>query len=98
MLMLLLLLVGNERRNKEHIHIEVLDIREKSMTFKAVSPLNQGLPFGSRFLAEDLTRLGGGNYELRVLGEGTIGERIFAEYLDEAIDDQPESDSFDDQP
>ena len=69
-MLMLFLLVGNERRNKEHIHIEVLDIREKSMTFKAVSPLNQGLR-SLRFLAEDLTRLGG-NCEPRVLGEGPL--------------------------
>ena len=78
MALFIMIMIGNESRKSEHIHIEILSIEENSITFKAVSPRNQGLPFGSRFLAKDLLNLTGGNYEVEVLGEGTIGERIFA--------------------
>jgi hypothetical protein len=76
-----MILLGNDRTHKDNIHIEVLEIKDNSILFKAVSPRNQGLPFGSRFLAEDLSHLTGGHYEIVVLGEGTLGERILAEYI-----------------
>ena len=73
-----MVMIGNETGKKENIHIEIISIEDNAITFKAVSPRNQGLPFGSRFLVKDLLNLTGGNYEVEVLGEGTIGERIFA--------------------
>ena len=73
-----MIMIGNETNKKENIHIEIVSIEEDSIVFKAVSPKNQGLPFGSRFLVKDLLNLTGGNYEVEVLGEGTIGERILA--------------------
>ena len=71
-----MIILGNEKTHKDNIHIEIIEIKEDALIFKAVSPRNQGLPFGSRFLAEDLSRLSGGHYEIVVLGEGTLGERI----------------------
>ena len=59
-----------------------MEIEDNFVIFKAVSPINQGLPFGSRFLANLLTNRSGGHYELTVLGEGTISERIRARYTD----------------
>lgn len=82
MALFIMILIGNESSKKENIHIEILSIEDNSITFKAVSPKNQGLPFGSRFLVKDLLNLAGGNYNVEVLGEGTVGERIFAESYD----------------
>ena len=80
----MMILLNNESRslNTKQIHLEIIEIKEFSILFKAVSPQNQGLPFGSRFLAELLSNRSGGHYEVEVLGEGTIGERILARYGD----------------
>lgn len=85
MALFMMLLISNESRNQPDLHIEILSIQDdgefwSSILFKAVSPRNQGLPFGSRFLAELLTNRSGGHYEIEVLGEGTLGERILARY------------------
>lgn len=79
----MIILTSNESRKQPEIHIEILSINEdfnNSILFKAVSPANQGLPFGSRFLAQLLANRSGGHYEIEVLGEGTLGERILARY------------------
>lgn len=81
MALFLMILIGNEYRRKTKIHIEILSITENSIQFKAVSPINQGLPFGSRLIVEDLEYLTAGNYRLRVLDEATISERILARYI-----------------
>ena len=81
MALFLMILIGNEYRRKSEIHIEILSIAENSIQFKAVSPVNQGLPFGSRLIVEHLEYLTAGNYRLRVLDEATISERILARYI-----------------
>lgn len=86
MALFMMILLNNESRNTKEIHLEIMEIKYKSILFKAVSPINQGLPFGSRFLAELLSNRSGGHYEVEVLGEGTIGERILARYVDAESD------------
>ena len=87
MALFIIMLTSNEDRKQPEIHIEILSIEENldnsnnSILFKAVSPANQGLPFGSRFLVQLLTNRSGGHYEIEVLGEGTLGERILARYV-----------------
>ena len=87
MVLFMIMLTSNEGRKQPEIHIEILSIDEESdnsynsIVFKAVSPTNQALPFGSRFLAQLLANRSGGHYEIEVLGEGTLGERILARYI-----------------
>lgn len=81
MALFLIILTSNERDKRVEIHFDIIQIEEDFMVFKAVSPANQGLAFGSRFLAEMLNNRAGVFYEITVLDEGTISERIKAAYI-----------------
>lgn len=60
--------------------VEITEIKDNEFTFKAVSPRNEGVPFNSRYLMNELNRMTSCHYEMFLLGEATLGERILVRY------------------
>jgi len=76
----LLILVLLSLPTKINYKVEITEIKDNEFTFKAVSPRNEGLPFNSRYLMNELNRMTSCHYEMFLLGEATLGERILIRY------------------